>query len=1214
VFEVRILGALKNKSAVCSGYFDNTDRAAAAIMRYPQAKGVYITLNPVKGALLARASNRIEEWAKHATADEHITRRRWLLIDCDAVRISGISSNEAELHAANERAEQVRDWLSERGWCAPVEGMSGNGAHLLYRIDLPNDKASEELVSKVLKALHKRFSDETVNIDTSVSNASRISKVYGTMVRKGDDMPERPHRRARLVVVPEELHTVTRAQLEELVEELAAAAAPDEPAPATTSAASEPATTSTPGEREQRYIAAAVRGKLTDAVQALKTSQDGQKHPTLRDRAITCAGYLHYNIISESDIERELFAAVEDRAADTHQAKKTIQDGIAYGKGKPLTIEVPEQEQEQETPRQRQTSKSNQARRTSPSAASVEGEQAAAAAAAAAGTGGGGSGTAPIATIDITDENLGRATAQIWQAMQQSSYAEQLYRYGDKAAYLDDKLYVLERFRWRGMVNRVASFMETKTTNKGSRTEEVLPPLAMVQDSLIFLPDWLPVIERVSPLPVFDRQGSLQTNGYHAASKTLVQSDIEPIPMDVERARALLFDEVFFDFPFSEEADRANLLAYLLAPFIREMCGSVPLFLIDAAKRGTGKGLLNDLVHIIWTGEPAEASDLPLNYEEQRKQLTTHLLKAPLSVSFDDISLLSGHHIQRALTASTWNDRLLGRNEECNVPIRCIWAATGNNVVLAGDMPRRVVLIRLVSNEETPSQREGFKRSENELREWVHAHRRELVSACIALVQHGLQHGSPGSAKMGGFDAFMRTTSTILRGVGVEGFYANMAATFEREDSRQTGWKAIVCAWYEEYATGLVKPSDIAKIIEDDSECDIFLEGETQRARDTAAGKLLKKQVDAVFALDDGTRLQIKCKQNNKNQNRYCLKVLDFSPGHPTPPPRKKLPAGWRINHAGDGSGVVVAPSGDTHLYLGNEPDGIKLARKLAAAALWATRRQRGEPEPPEPTPGGGAPAELSGCGGDGQYSALQSHAQHSKHSKHNCTGSTTHAHTRVQEKRNLPMLAMLAMLGIASGREKTHIEGTTSDTHTTAGAADNEPLELPTEPAALAALIREALQPPPDYEAARAIAEHALNGQRAALLSEIAAVEQAAQQAGEEPPGARLDDTPPPAAPECTIPAARRVASEPLHLDTPDASADAAALAGILDESGVPAGWRWDSSRPYSLVHDDSGQSTAMDASKERAIVEALSIELDWRIPRAYAAYEAYCNQQREE
>jgi hypothetical protein len=485
------------------------------------------------------------------------------------------------------------------------------------------------------------------------------------------------------------------------------------------------------------------------------------------------------------------------------------------------------------------------------------------------------------AIIDITAKNLGRATEQIWAAMQQSEYAPALYRYGSEAAYLDEKLHILDRVRWRGMVNRVASFLETTHTQKGSRTEEVLPPLAMVQDSLIFLPNWLRAIDRVSPLPVFDQAGHLLTNGYHTGSRVLVSSDIEPIPMDAGSALDLL-DIVFCDFPFATQADKANALAYLLAPFVREMCGPMPLFLLDAAQRGTGKTLLNDLIHTIWTGENAPLSDLPLNAEEQRKAITTHLMHGPASIVFDDISLLQGNAIQRAVTGHTWTDRLLGKNEEIRVPIRAIFSATGNNTTLAGDMVRRVLLIRLESFEENPSQRSGFKRSENELRAFVREHRAELVSACIALVQHGLAHGTPQAIKMGGFDQFASVMSRVLHGIGAPGFYDNMQQTFEREDGRQTGWKAIVHAWYEAHGTDLVRAGDIAKLIEDDTECEINLEGDTTKARDISAGKLLKQRAGSVFAFP-GTRLQIQKTHNNKGKARYRLKELDFSPEPTTP-------------------------------------------------------------------------------------------------------------------------------------------------------------------------------------------------------------------------------------------------------------------------------------------------------------------------------------------
>ncbi len=45
--------------------------------------------------------------------------------------------------------------------------------------------------------------------------------------------------------------------------------------------------------------------------------------------------------------------------------------------------------------------------------------------------------------------------------------------------------------------------------------------------------------------------------------------------------------------------------------------------------------------------------------------------------------------LDRALTAETWRDRLLGGNEQVSVPLEVTWLATGNNLRLTGDTPRR---------------------------------------------------------------------------------------------------------------------------------------------------------------------------------------------------------------------------------------------------------------------------------------------------------------------------------------------------------------------------------------------------------------------------------------------------------------------------------------------------------------------------------------------
>ncbi len=198
--------------AVDVGYFNERDALVDAAVELDSRASVYVTLNPICPALLARSANRTRRGAS-ATADPDVQRRRWLLIDLDPVRPSGISSSDPEHEAAIARARDVWRFLRDQGWPEPVAADSGNGAHLLYRVDLPNDAEAHALIKGVLAALEFKLGDDVVTIDTSVFNAARITKVYGTLACKGDATPERPHRRSRLLRVPETVEAVTPSQL-----------------------------------------------------------------------------------------------------------------------------------------------------------------------------------------------------------------------------------------------------------------------------------------------------------------------------------------------------------------------------------------------------------------------------------------------------------------------------------------------------------------------------------------------------------------------------------------------------------------------------------------------------------------------------------------------------------------------------------------------------------------------------------------------------------------------------------------------------------------------------------------------------------------------------------------------------------------------------------------------------------------------------------------
>ena len=156
---------------------------------------------------MLRAPNRIIDHQKPTTGDGDIDRRRWLPLDFDPKRPTGVSSSQDEHCEAQDLARKCAAGLSSLGWPSPIIGDSGNGAHLLYRIDLPADDGG--IVGKAINAIADRMSCPTIDIDRKVFNPARIWKLYGTTAGKGFSIPDRPHRVARLVEVPEVVEVVS---------------------------------------------------------------------------------------------------------------------------------------------------------------------------------------------------------------------------------------------------------------------------------------------------------------------------------------------------------------------------------------------------------------------------------------------------------------------------------------------------------------------------------------------------------------------------------------------------------------------------------------------------------------------------------------------------------------------------------------------------------------------------------------------------------------------------------------------------------------------------------------------------------------------------------------------------------------------------------------------------------------------------------------------
>ena len=213
--EVRILNT---KRGTVSGYYDDKEKLLRDIFRYDGINNIFFTLNTISEDLLARAKNRLVEYAKNTTSDLDIIRRAFLLIDIDPKRPTGVSSTDEELKSAEIVVSRVINYLTSEGFPEPILACSGNGYHALYKLDLSNTKETTQLIKDVLYALDDKFSDNKTQVDKTTYNPARITKLYGTMACKGDSTETRPHRRSRIVQAPDKLEVVNEVLLKKIAD------------------------------------------------------------------------------------------------------------------------------------------------------------------------------------------------------------------------------------------------------------------------------------------------------------------------------------------------------------------------------------------------------------------------------------------------------------------------------------------------------------------------------------------------------------------------------------------------------------------------------------------------------------------------------------------------------------------------------------------------------------------------------------------------------------------------------------------------------------------------------------------------------------------------------------------------------------------------------------------------------------------------------------
>ena len=175
-----------------------------------------------------------ENFVGQSVCDSDIKMIDKIFIDIDRARPVGRSVNEKarevqrpasekELDESLRVADSMSNWLAVRRWPDPYLVLSGNGYHLYYLTDgdaIEADPANSLLRKIFLKALAQKFDNSHSQVDQGVYNNARITKIIGTMARKGQCNEDRPYRKVELISGPSIIDCVVNDHLRNVIAEI----------------------------------------------------------------------------------------------------------------------------------------------------------------------------------------------------------------------------------------------------------------------------------------------------------------------------------------------------------------------------------------------------------------------------------------------------------------------------------------------------------------------------------------------------------------------------------------------------------------------------------------------------------------------------------------------------------------------------------------------------------------------------------------------------------------------------------------------------------------------------------------------------------------------------------------------------------------------------------------------------------------------------------
>lgn len=346
------------------------------------------------------------------------------------------------------------------------------------------------------------------------------------------------------------------------------------------------------------------------------------------------------------------------------------------------------------------------------------------------------------------------------------------------------------------------------------------PPMDIAKTILARAGEWkFPPISGVVSTQTMRADGSLLLQaGYDPATQLLLLGPpaMPPIPAKPSREQAsqalALLEDLLEEFPFADGLSLSVALSALITPIVRGAFPVAPMHVVDATAPGSGKSYLGDVAASMAIGQPMPVMAAGRSEEETEKRIGAALMVGQPLISIDNVTGgLGGDALCVVIERSSVRMRILGLSEQARIEARgTTFYATGNNIVVIGDMCRRVVTARLDPKVERPELRE-FK--SDPVSKIMRA-RGVYIAAALTICRGYIAADRPQLAgRLASFEGWSDIVRSALIWLGKADPVASMERTRD-QDPETVDLRTILAAWADAIGIGPEKRCTLSEIIE----------------------------------------------------------------------------------------------------------------------------------------------------------------------------------------------------------------------------------------------------------------------------------------------------------------------------------------------------------------------------------------------------------------